>query len=276
MKKKTSKKDWFLTRLLGDNTAEILIYDEIGMWGTSAQDFIAHTEELKSDGVQHLSVRLNTPGGDFFDGVAIYNGLRNLGITIETFVDALAASAGSVIAMAGDTIHIAENAFIMIHEPWTVAVGDSTELRGSADRLDTLRDGVIKTYTGRTGQTVKAIIKMLKAETWLGSDEAIELGFADEVFNVATNEDKQMVSLSHDLSRFKHVPKPLIKSGENDILGDKKALELALREAGASRKEAMVIVAAGTRALREAGEPEPESIDDILDSMDTLINIFKI
>lgn len=253
-------KDWFSIRMLTDAVAEILIYDEIGMWGTSAMDFIKLVEGLKADGVTKLDVRLNTPGGDFFDGVAIYNAMRSTGMVIETWVDALAASAGSVIAMAGDVIHIAENAFIMVHEPWTWAAGDSTEFRQTADRLDDLRDAVVLTYAGRSGQTSAAIVEMLKAETWLGSDKAIELGFADKVFNEAAKPegDKNLMCLRHDLSKFKKTPEPLLKIDDNGIINHtKKGLEAALREAGASHKEAKVIVAAGLRSLqREAGDIE--------------------
>lgn len=161
---------------------EIFIYDEIGpdFWGlVSAKKVI---DQLKGFGDKaDVTVRLNTPGGSVTEGQAIYNALlRHKGeVTIE--VDSLAASMGSYIAMAGDTIRIAENAYFMVHNPWTITMGTAQELRDAADVLEKMQAGLVKAYAKRTGLDEEAIANMMDAETWLTASEAVEIGFAGEI-----------------------------------------------------------------------------------------------
>lgn len=166
-----------------NGVGEILIYEEIGesFWGggISAKRF---ADDLKALGDLHtINLRINSPGGDVFDGVTIYNQLLNHKARVEVHIDGLAASAASLIAMVGDKITIAESAMIMVHNPWTIAMGDYREMQKVAEMLSKVRDSSVATYAKRTGLDSKAIIKLLDAETWMTGQEAVDQGFADEM-----------------------------------------------------------------------------------------------
>ena len=180
--------DWYSVKSASSGEpAEVFIYDQIGasFWdeGVTPSSLIDSIKSLKMKDGDTLSVRINSPGGNMFDGNTIYNYLRSIKQKIEVTVDGMAASAASIIAMAGDTIKMPENSFLMIHNPWMLVAGDSQVMRKTADDLDVMRDGAIKTYLSKTGGKVSRneLVKMLDDETWLGADRAVELGFADEV-----------------------------------------------------------------------------------------------
>src|SRR5690606_5098984 len=165
-----------------DDRAEILIYDEIGenWWGEgiSAKRFAEELSEIKAS---RIDVRINSGGGSVFEGNAIYNALVRHPARVETYIDGIAASIASVIAMAGERIHIAANAFIMIHNPHGVVWGEAVDMRKMADTLDTVRGSLVGTYARRTGQDTAQIEAWMDAETWFNAEEAIEQGFADEI-----------------------------------------------------------------------------------------------
>ena len=263
-------KSWFSVKMAGDK-AEILIYDEIGFYGVSAKDLIEALDTMK---VPQIDVRLNTPGGDFFDGVAIYNALVSHDAEIHMYVDGLAASAGSLIAMAGDKIFISENAFLMIHNPWTIAVGEAEELRSSANRLDKIGAAAVKTYAGRSGLHTQQVVNIMNAESWIGADEAVEMGFATEVVNEAGV--NAMMKGHHDLSNFSNVPEPLKNVGEYDTINSirPKDLERALRDAGASRTEAKTILSGGLPELRRDAD-DRKQVTEMISEMDALLGILK-
>ena len=162
--------------------AEILIFDVIGrdFWGDGI-DGKSIRSALKELGDGDVRVRINSPGGDVFEGVAIHNALRDHKGKVQVVIDALAASAAAIVAMAGDEVLMVENATFMIHEPWTFALGDATELRAQADILETINSGLITTFSRKTGQSREAIAELLQAETWLDAEEALEGSFVDEV-----------------------------------------------------------------------------------------------
>ena len=167
-------------KALDAGEAEILIYDEIDpFWGTGAKEFAAGLKELGE--VTTIHVRINSPGGDVFDGVAIYNLLAQHAAKVIVHVDGLAASIASVIAMAGDEIHLAENALMMIHDPWGSIGGSATEMRAMADLLDTVAATIVTTYAARTGRDAEDIRALMAAETWMDAAEALDQGFADLV-----------------------------------------------------------------------------------------------
>jgi len=183
----------------GDTMAEILIFDVIGddffgegISGLSVREAL---DELEGADVR---VRINSPGGDVFEGIAIHNALREYPGNVIVVVDALAASAAAIIAMAGDEIIMAENATFMIHEPWTFAIGDAKELRAQAGILETINMGLIKTFARRSGLPEAEIEALLKAETWLSADETVDMGFADEVREAGASPRNKF-----DLSQFK-------------------------------------------------------------------------
>lgn len=160
-------------------TAEIFLYDEIGEWGITARQFAKDLKEIGP--VTTLVVRINSVGGSVFDSLAIYNLLKAHEARVEVHVDGLAASGASVVAMAGDEIIVAENAFIVIHDPLWCKCGDASELREMAEVLDKLKVSIRDTYVARTGLDAEKVEALMAEETWLNAAEAVELGFADRV-----------------------------------------------------------------------------------------------
>ncbi len=196
-------KSWYSMRVAASGTsAEVMIYDEIGRWGVSAQAFIRDLHALGD--VDELTVRLNSPGGDVFDGWAIYNALARHGAKKTVWVDGLAASMASVIALAGDEIVMPDNAMIMIHMPFQVVIGTADDMRAAAEALDKVTDGLVRAYVARSGMDENEIRQMMAAETWLSASEAVENGFATRV------DDPVKMAAMFDLSKFKHAPAALV------------------------------------------------------------------
>ncbi len=165
--------------------AEILLYDAIAdfdseQWGyVSAKGLI---NKIKSLGkIQNITLRINSVGGDVFQAQAMYNYLKTHPANVTVRVDGLAASAASLVAMAGDKIIMPENSFMMIHNPSGGAVGEADDLRDVADILDKIRDMIVNAYALRTGQSREDLISMMNEEKWLTADEAFSLKFCDEI-----------------------------------------------------------------------------------------------
>lgn len=164
--------------------AEIVIYAGIGQdfWGDgsmiSAKDF---SDELKKipETVNTLHVRINSPGGDVFDGVAIYNRLKQHKAKKIIYIDGLAASIASIIAQAGDEIKMGEGALFMIHLPWTFSFGNRMDLDNTISRLMDVEEQMIGIYSKKSGLERSEIRALLEAETWMSAEEAIEKGFVD-------------------------------------------------------------------------------------------------
>lgn len=172
------KRSWFEMRSTPQMPSEISIYDDIGAYGVSAKDFIA---ALRSIAAPVIKLSINSPGGSVFDALAMYNALRQHPAEIVVDVKGVAASAASLVAMAGDRIIMPANAFMMIHNPWSVAAGNADELRDFADTLDKISAALVGIYATRTGQGEDKVRELLAAETWMTAAEAKELGFADEI-----------------------------------------------------------------------------------------------
>ena len=175
----------FEIRCKSETRAEITIYEEIGEGGffydsLSAKEFNKQLKTLP-DTVNQIDVRINSPGGDVFDGITIYNRLKQHKAKVTVYVDGLAASIASIIALAGDEIIMSEGAMVMIHKPWTVAVGDSSSLQETIDRLDDVEEQLLSIYQRKTGLDRSELRQMLSGETWMDAEQAIDLGFADKV-----------------------------------------------------------------------------------------------
>lgn len=171
-------KSWYSMKAMGGGAAEVQIYEEIGGWGISAKEFAQDLKDLGT--VSEITLRINSPGGSVFDGNAIFNQLKQHKAKVTAHIDGLAASMASVIAMAADHIVMPENALMMIHNPWTVSIGNAEELRKDADLLDTIKRTLLTAY-GRSAMTDDEISEMMDAETWLTGADAVEMGFADEL-----------------------------------------------------------------------------------------------
>jgi ATP-dependent protease ClpP protease subunit len=169
---------WYAIQQTADGEAEITLFDEIGFGGTSAKAFISDLKKLSG---QRVHLRINSVGGSVVEGTAIYNALRRHQGGLTVHVEALAASMASVVAMAGDEVAIADNALLMIHNPWSMSMGDADDLRKEADVLDKLKSTLVNAYKRKTGMDADEISDMMKEETWLGAEEAVALGFADYI-----------------------------------------------------------------------------------------------
>lgn len=159
----------------GEKVVELRIYDEIGFWGVTAKHFIEQLDEA-SAGATKVLVSLNSPGGNVFDAFSIYNALMRSKLPVITRVDGVAASAASLIFMAGGERIMPENAMLMIHNAWIITGGTAEELRKTADMMDKNRNGIVAAYT-RSGLEDEKIIEMMDATTWMDALEAQSLGF---------------------------------------------------------------------------------------------------
>jgi ATP-dependent Clp endopeptidase proteolytic subunit ClpP len=161
-----------------DGRVEVHIYDEIGGYGVTAKDFISELKKYKG---QHIDLRINSVGGSVIEGDAIFNALRRHRGGLTVHVDGLAASMASIIAMAGDKIVMADNGFLMIHNPWSMSVGDADDLRKEADTLDKIKESMVRTYARRANISRDAVSQMMDEEKWMDAREALDLGFIDEI-----------------------------------------------------------------------------------------------
>lgn len=157
---------------------DVLIYDEISMWGVNAAQFVT---DLKAIEAKTINLRVNSPGGIVFDGLAIYQSLASHPAKIIAHVDGWAASIASVIIMAADQIKISEAAQIMIHAPWSFVIGPADDMRKEADILDSLQAAIVDVYVARTGGSREEITAWVDEETWFKGQVAVDAGFADEV-----------------------------------------------------------------------------------------------
>jgi ATP-dependent Clp endopeptidase proteolytic subunit ClpP len=172
-------REWYRLRNLGPTSAELYIYDEIGFWGTSASDLVAALSEMQ--GVTTLDVHVNSPGGDVFDGLAIMNCLRAHSAQVTTYVDGIAASIASVIAMAGDRIVMGPHSQMMIHDASGLCIGNASDMTEMAQMLAFQSDNIAAVYAERAGGTVEDWRAHMTAESWYTAEEAVAAGLADEV-----------------------------------------------------------------------------------------------
>ena len=162
-----------------DTDAHISIYEPIGAeWDGTGVTARRIGAALRSIGPRDVTVSINSPGGDFFEGVAIYNLLREHPARVTVRVVGLAASAASVIAMAGDDILIGDGAFFMVHNAWAVAVGNRHDMQAAAGLLEPFDAAMADLYAKRTGMKQEEVVKLMDAETWLGAKAALQDGFA--------------------------------------------------------------------------------------------------
>lgn len=237
--------------LAGDNV--ISIYDVIGSdffgEGVTAKRISAALRSVGEDA--DIVVAINSPGGDFFEGAAIYNLLAQHKGHVTVKVTGMAASAASIIAMAGDTIEVSKVGFFMIHNAWAGVVGNRHDLDQVAETLGKLDASMRDLYSARTGVEAKAIGKMMDSETWLGAEEAVENGFANSVIEVKQIDPEKNDKKAKALAR--------------------RTIEMALAKSNFSRQEREeIFLKAG---VRDAAEPVQRDAD--LEGWNKLLNAMK-
>lgn len=205
---------WYEIKNATSDVAEIYIYDQIGedWWtgaGVTAKGFLNDLAGIKA---REIALHLNSPGGSVFDGIAIHNALVNHPAKITTYVDGIAASIASIIALAGDKVVMADNALFMIHLPWGSVQGTAEDMRKQADVLDKITETLVNTYENRTGGDRGEILAALEAETWYSASEAAAAGYIDEISGA------QRIAAHFDLEKFgfRNIAKALGEKPETD------------------------------------------------------------
>lgn len=235
--------------------AHISIYEVIGAdWDGSGVTARRIGAALRSIGQRDVTVSINSPGGDFFEGVAIYNLLREHPARVTVRVVGLAASAASVIAMAGDDILMGDGAFFMVHNAWAVAVGNRHDMKAAFDMLEPFDAAMADLYARRTGMKQEDVVKLMDAETWLGAKAALQDGFATGMLD-----DQQ---ITHDTQASKRT-KPLA------------LIEASMAKAGYSRSARRDVLKAmfqGTpgatqAAMPSAGNQDAAQLQSLIDTL---------
>jgi ATP-dependent Clp endopeptidase proteolytic subunit ClpP len=192
--------DWFrIENKASSDTASVYIYDEIGYVGVTAKDFVSELQQIKAPNIE---LHLDTPGGNVWDGVSIYNAIRDHDSHVTVIVDAMAASAGSFIAQAGDHRIMNRHSEMMIHDAHGMVVGNSADLAEAIEMMDRLSDKIAGIYADHAGGTPEQWRDLMRKESWYSADEAVAAGLADEVVSKAGA--KNTSQNSFDLSVFSY------------------------------------------------------------------------
>jgi ATP-dependent Clp protease, protease subunit len=215
------------------SSADLYIYgDIINNTGWKWDDSDVMPDDVKNllNDIQDkndLNIYVNSGGGSVFAGLAIYNMLKRSKANKTVYVDGVAASIASVIALAGDKVVIPSNAFMMIHSPWTVAMGNSKDMRKMADDLDSIEEGIMKVYEENLadGVDIEEVRDMVKAETWLSGDEA------GKYFNIEVIESKDIAaSVSDYYDKYNKTPNRLVAKTEDKLPEKQEKPQISLEE----------------------------------------------
>ena len=207
------KNNWYNIQNKANKVAEVYIFDEIGSHGVTAQKFI---EEIKGLGDRPINIRINSLGGDVFNGMAIHNVLKKRTYNTTVYIEGIAASIATIIALGADEVIMAENSLFMIHNAWGGVMGDAKEMRKSAATLEKISNELTEIYVKKTGLSYEAISEMMDNETWLSADEAYELGFVDSI------SDAMKIAAKYDVSKFKNITNEEIQNKFNNNIKNKK------------------------------------------------------
>ena len=237
--------------------AEISIFGPIGGDGWGGGVSLAQLQEALDQvpAASQIKLLLNSPGGDAFDGMAMYNLLSRVRDRLTVEVLGWAASAASVVALAGKDLVMGEGSYLMIHEPWAITIGPADDHRKMAEDLDKMVGAFADFYAAHSDLPRADILEAMKAETWYTAQEAVDAGFATSVSDSAA-----IAASSTDFAefRYKRVPDGLgttAASADREVPRTAKGFEQLLRESGYSRSEATALAARGAKALL----PERES-----------------
>lgn len=232
-----------LLQLLGDNAraeqskpgircetsgevAEVYVYDVIdSYWGASAKALV---EALTAAGAKDVALHINSPGGDVFEARAMVSAVRAhqaKGHSVTAYIDGLAASAATYLALSGDQVHMAEGGMFMVHNSWTLAWGNKTELRATANLLEKIDGTITADYARKTGATAEQISAWMEAETWFTAAEAKAAGFVDSVIEPPNAPDAK--AARWNLAAYPNAPQPTEKPTPTDADLDAHAANVA-------------------------------------------------
>lgn len=250
---------------------EIMLYDEIGedpWWGTgvSAKAF---AEDLNAIDTDEIHLRINSPGGDVFEGIAMLNALRRHSAKVTVYVDGLAASAASIVAMGGDEVVMARNAELMIHDAWGVAIGNADDMAKMHEDLNRASDNLASAYADRAGGSINQWRKAMKAETWYSDKEAVAAGLADRVEQSKTASDKAKAKFNlaaYAYAGRAHAPAPFLpaeppensETQEGPAMSDTLATKVRQRLGLSADADETAILAALNSTVAPDNDPAPD------------------
>lgn len=256
--------------------AKLIVDGDLVLYGPVGGDFFGEAGFQAREVVDALStvtgditVRINSGGGDVFQGFAIHNALVAHKGHVTVKVDGLAASAASVIAMAADHVVVPSTASLMIHNAWAFAVGGADELRKQADVLDKINGQIRTVYAKASGQSPAWIKRAMDAETWMTGEEAVRAGFAD-----TTTDEPSAPPSPFNYAAYRNVPDAVLEAAEAAERGDgeltERQIERALQKAGISRSRAREIVSRGCRKNSRPREDQRAAWKQLSTLIDTL------
>lgn len=190
------QKEWYKITNKASDIADVYLFNDIGTFGITAQSFI---DEIKEYENKELNIHINSLGGEVFEGMAIYSIIQRRKAKTTVYIEGIAASIASVIALAGDEIIMSENSLLMIHNAWGGTQGDAKDMRKQADVLDKITNEIAEVYVKKTRMPYSQIEEMMNEETWLTAEEAVALGFVDSI------SEPIKVAAKYDVSRFKNI-----------------------------------------------------------------------
>ena len=211
-------RSWYSIRDVSETETEIFIYDYIGEFGITANDFVRELADIRAS---KISLRINSPGGNVFDGLAIYNACKRHRAEMSVYIDGVAASAASFIAMAGDTVTMMPHSQMMIHEAHGLVIGPADDMRQMADFLDKSSDNIAGIYAEKAGGTVEEWRDRMRDETWFSDQEAVDLGLADGIEGEDEEEAEARTAprIGAAIDALARVPPvPVVEAGPPDFL----------------------------------------------------------
>jgi ATP-dependent Clp protease protease subunit len=249
-------KGFFKIQNAGANKITININGIIGDWGNSSEDVVWQIESQTAD---EIEVFIQSPGGSAFEAIAMYNALRLHPAKVTTYVLGAAASAGSIVFMAGDVRVMPVNTYLMIHEPALNINGKASQLRTAADFLDSMTTALVSTYLPHVTIDADKILELIVAETWIKAIDAQDMGFATKI-----DHDMQVAALSHDFENtFENLPKALTQQPISGVIENIKNIqdfERTLRESGCSKALATALVSKAKELLLSESVSDTEAI----------------
>lgn len=250
---------WTPVAAATDEEATITVFDVIGEDPWNGGGFTARraSAALRSIGARDVKVRINSPGGDMFEGIAIYNLLREHKHKVTVEVVGLAASAASIIAMAADDLVMGLGSFLMVHKAWGMVVGNEDDFRAAASVFAEFDGALSDIYEARTGVARAEIERMMRDETWMTASRAVDLGFADRVDSALA------------------LPEEAAPEARSDLMA-RRTVENALAKAGVTRSRRAELISNLTGAARDAGAPAGRDAGhDLSAAMVQLLNTIK-
>ena len=204
---------WYNIQNKASDVTDVYIFDEIGTYGVTAQEFINDIKGLKD---MPINLRINSLGGDVFDGMAMYNVIKRREAKTTVYIEGIAASIATIIALGADEVVMAENSLFMIHNAWGGTMGEAKDMRKTAETLDKISSELTDIYRKKTGLSNDVLAEMMDEETWLNAEEAYELGFIDTI------SDSIKVAAKYDVSKFKNITQEEIQNKLSININNKK------------------------------------------------------